>query len=171
MDTADILVLAGSAALFLAAAKAHGRQLRLEREKAGYWEVTFGGKNPAWVEGLWKQERVLFWTLTGAAVAFSLAYAVAARRFSLPMPLPDDSGSHPWWMLALWTMIWPMTLGFIITGLISITRLVAALSSGKRPEAAWIKAAWWGAAGWWSLVAGLAVLTLLAVLRLFPSIR
>ena len=156
------MVLAGSALLFLAAAKAHGRQLRLEREKAGYFKVVFGGKNPAWVEGLWRQERVLFWTLTGAAIAFALAYAVASVRYAWPMPLPDSAGGHPWWMLLLWAGVWPMTFGFVITGLISITRLMAAFSRGVRPKAAWIKAAWWGAAGWWSLVAALACGVILA---------
>jgi hypothetical protein len=168
MDMQKTLVLAGSLALFLASAKAHGRQLRLEREKAGYWEVAFGGKNPAWVEGLWRQERVLFWTLTGAAIAFALAYAVAARRYAWPMPLPDSGGGHPWWILPLWAGIWPMTFGFTITGLISVTRLAAALSGGTRPEASWLRAAWWGAAGWWSLVAVLAAALALAMVKHLP---
>ena len=54
------LLVALSLASFLAAAKTHGRQLRLERELAGYLHVTFGGKNPAWVEGLWQRERMYF---------------------------------------------------------------------------------------------------------------
>ena len=37
-----MIVVLASVAAFLAAAKSHGRQVRLERELAGYWEVRFG---------------------------------------------------------------------------------------------------------------------------------
>jgi len=57
------LALALGLATFLAAAKTHGRQLRLERELAGYWSVTFGGQNPPFVETLWRRERPIFWGL------------------------------------------------------------------------------------------------------------
>ncbi len=37
-----MIVVLASVAAFLAAAKSHGRQVKLERELAGYWEVRFG---------------------------------------------------------------------------------------------------------------------------------
>lgn len=165
MDPRHLLVWSGSLLLFLASAKAHGRQLRLEREKAGYMRVTFGGKNPAFVEGLWRQERRLFWSLTGAAAAFAFAYAIAVIRFGWHVALEDASGSAPWWLLPLGLAIWPMTLGFTLTGLISITRLWAALRSGTLPAAGWAAAAWRGTAGWWGLVATLGTVVLAALLR------
>ncbi len=42
------LPVLGIVAVFLLAAKAHGYQLRLERQLMGYPEVVFGGSNPAW---------------------------------------------------------------------------------------------------------------------------
>ncbi len=156
------LIWAGSLGLFLASAKAHGRQLRLEREKAGYFEVVFGGKNPAFVEGLWKQERLLFWSLAGAVCAFALAYAVAARRFGWNVPFcsgasgPGASEPPPWWLLPLWAFVWPLCLAFILTGALSGWRLRIALSSGPAADSAWLAAARLGSFGWWTLVATLA---------------
>jgi hypothetical protein len=155
-------IWAGSLGLFLASAKAHGRQLRLEREKAGYFEVVFGGKNPAFVEGLWKQERLLFWSLAGAVCAFALAYAVAARRFGWSVPFcsgaSGSGASAPaWWLLPLWAFIWPLCLAFILTGALSAWRLRMALASGPPADSAWLAAARLGSVGWWSCVAALAL--------------
>jgi hypothetical protein len=166
MDAARLIVWAGSLGLFLASAKAHGRQLRLEREKAGYREVVFGGKNPAFVEGLWRQERVLFWSLTGAACAFALAYAVAAVRYGWPLPLAHAAGSPPWWMLPLWAGLWPMSLGFTLTGALSAGRLRIALVSRPAADARWLRGARLGSAAWWSLVLLLAGAVARGALRL-----
>ncbi len=69
MMTGVIVVLA-SVAAFLAAAKSYGRQLRLEREVAGYWEVRFGGTNPPFVAAWWLVTLVLIaavgWAVRGA---------------------------------------------------------------------------------------------------------
>jgi hypothetical protein len=51
-------------ALFLTAAKAHGRELRIERQALGAEHVVFGGSNPPVVTALWRAERVRFWTVT-----------------------------------------------------------------------------------------------------------
>lgn len=153
MIAAESCIWAGSLGLFLASAKAHGRQLRLEREKAGYFQVVFGGKNPAFVEGLWKQERLLFWSLTGAVCAFALAYAVAARRFGWNVPFcSPGSAPPPWWLLPLWGFIWPLCLAFILTGALSVWRLRMALVSGPPADSAWLASARRGSLGWWSLV-------------------
>jgi len=159
------LVWAGSLALFLASAKAHGRQLRLERERAGYFKVVFGGRNPAFVEGLWKQERLLFWSLAGALCAFALAYAVAAQRFGWHAAfLPPVGGSPPWWLLPLWVGIWPMCVAFTFTGVLSVWRLRMALVSGPSADRRWLAAARRGSAGWWALV----LLLILAVVFAAP---
>jgi hypothetical protein len=155
MAGAQILVWALSVGLFLAAAKAHGRQLRLEREKAGYFEVAFGGKNPAFVEGLWRQERLLFWSLAGALGAFAVAYAVAARRFGWTAPLCPRDGAPPWWLLPLWAALWPMSLAFAFTGALSAWRLRMALASGPPADPDWLAAARRGSLGWWALVLAL----------------
>jgi hypothetical protein len=66
-------------ATFLLAAKSHGRQVRLERERAGYHQVVFGGSNPAFVEALWRRDRLRYWptfALVFAAVAIARWLAV-----------------------------------------------------------------------------------------------
>ena len=163
-----IPVWAGSAALFFAVAKAHGRQLRLERERAGYFEVVFGGKNPAFVEGLWKQERLLFWSLDGALCAFALAYAVAAQRFGWHSPFrPNGELPPPFWLLPLWAGVWPMCLAFGFTGVLSAWRLRMALVSGPPIDRSWLAAARLGSLGWWTLVLMLA--GLVAAASPYPS--
>jgi hypothetical protein len=157
MAEAQAMIWALSVGLFLAAAKAHGRQLRLEREKAGYFEVAFGGKNPAFVEGLWRQERLLFWSLAGALAAFAVAYAVAARRFGWPAPLCPCDGAPPWWLLPLWIALWPMSLAFAFTGALSAWRLRLALASGPPADPGWLAAARLGSLGWWALVLALGI--------------
>jgi hypothetical protein len=157
------LVWAGSLALFLASAKAHGRQLRLERERAGYFEVVFGGKNPAFVEGLWKQERLLYWSLAGALCAFALAYAVAAQRFAWRSPFrPAGDLPPPFWLLPLWGGIWPMCAAFTFTGVLSVWRLRMALTSGPAADRRWLAAARLGSVGWWGLVLLLAAMLAVA---------
>src|SRR5688500_3490211 len=63
------VVFGTSLALFLAAAKAHGRELRLERVAQGIESVVFGGTNPAFVEELWRAERLRFWIAAPIAAA------------------------------------------------------------------------------------------------------
>jgi hypothetical protein len=150
------LVLAGSLALVLTAAKAHGRQLRLERERAGYWEAVFGGKNPEWVESLWRRERYFFWSAAAGAALIGLAYAWAAARNLWPMPLPDRDGIPPPWVLLLLAGVWPFAFAFILTGLASIARLAASLDSGSPPAQIWLRTAWWGTAVWWAATLALA---------------
>ncbi|MDB5050579.1 MAG: hypothetical protein JWO30_3650 [Fibrobacteres bacterium] len=150
-------VLAGSLALILVAAKAHGRQLRLERERAGYWDAVFGGENPEWVEALWRRERILFWSAAAGAALIGLAYAWAASRHLWPMPLPDQDGIPPPWALLLLAAAWPFAFAFILTGLASIARLAASLGSGPTPSQTWLRNAWVGTAGWWALTLALAL--------------
>jgi hypothetical protein len=95
-----------SVTLFLVAAKTHGRQLRLEREKAGYLSVVFGGSNPEFVEALWSAERWRFWPLTVA-----LALGAVALTFRQPRLIT---------ILAVFS--WAPSLSFFVTGLLSARR-------------------------------------------------
>ena len=104
---------------FLAAAKAHGRQLRLERELAGYLHVTFGGKNPAWVEALWRRERLYFFSLAALFLLAAIAFRVLGSR---QWPLPLGLVLH---------VLLPAIGAFIGTGLFSAVR------SGTLAGAGW----------------------------------
>src|SRR6476619_4804412 len=73
-----VLLTGSSLLLFLTAAKAHGRELRLERVAAGVDHVVFGGQNPALVESLWKAERVRFW-IAAPLLAAALIAMLKAR--------------------------------------------------------------------------------------------
>ena len=101
--TAAIVV--GAAAVFLLAAKLHGRQLRLERERAGYPEASFrrGADNAPFVVALWRRERYIVWGTTAAC-----AGVAALVRPDVPWPVA--------FVLA------PMTIGFAIGGVLSFAR-------------------------------------------------
>jgi len=139
MITGVIVVLA-SVAAFLAAAKSHGRQLRLEREVAGYWEVRFGGTNPPFVAALWRRDRVRFWAIT-----LPLGLAWLAWRLAQP-------GSR-WWELWLPAVLWAPSVAFVALGAASLLRFGAALRRGSPPgrvtDAAWLRRAIAGSAAWW----------------------
>ena len=87
------VVLVFGVATFLVAAKTHGRQLRLERELAGYWHVTFGAQNPAFVEALWRRERILYWGVAAALAACTIAFRLLAPRLGWPLPFSETSGT------------------------------------------------------------------------------
>jgi hypothetical protein len=111
------LVIAGSIATYLLAAKAHGHQIRLERELAGYFEVVFGGNNPPFVEALWARERVIYWSITASLAVLAAAYAFAASKLGWPLPL-----ARSWIGVALLVIVWPMIGAFIASGLASAGR-------------------------------------------------
>jgi hypothetical protein len=139
------LLLALSAATYFAAAKAHGRQLRLERELAGYHHVTFGGRNPAWVEALWRRERRIYWSAAGAIALVLIGWRVLAQATS----------QRSWIGLIAFHIVVPLTTAFVVAGLLSFMRFLFASRETSRPSgtpnAAWLSTAAWGSAGWWSL--------------------
>lgn len=92
----------GIAAL-LAAAKAHGRQVRLEREAAGYHSVEFGGTNPEFVERLWRRDRIRFWTFVPLAALLMGGAQLLARA--------------PWSRVLLASLLWAPIAGFFFAGL------------------------------------------------------
>jgi hypothetical protein len=141
------LVPAVSLVLLLVAAKAHGRQVRLERERAGYHEVVFGGENPPFVEALWRRDRVGYWTVVPAA---ALVLGAAAWRV----------GAGWAWLLTA-VLLWAPTMGFVALGLASLGRLLRGAGSQETEEKERRRAAvrgsvaWWGAAGLLALAVAL----------------
>jgi hypothetical protein len=103
------LWIAGSFAAFLVAAKLHGRALRLEREAEGITSVDFRGKNPPFVEQLWRAERSRFWPMAAGLAALALALGhlleLAPRR-----------------LVFVAAFLWAPTVAFLITGAMSARR-------------------------------------------------
>lgn len=118
--------LAGAAAV-LAAAKLHGRQLRLEREAEGIRDVVFGGANPPFVEALWRADRVRFW-----ALAPLLALAFDAALYALRGP--DVA------LLALAALAWAPSVAFAACAAMSLARAGAKVRDGLAGTAAWTAA-------------------------------
>lgn len=128
--------------LAIAAAKAHGRQVRLERERHGVWKVDFRGANDPWVEALWRRDRNLFWVLVTVFLAATLAYGSLY------------AGRHA----AAWIglgVAWSVAAAFTALGLASSVRLARAMRGGT-PSKEWRRDALRGSLFWWAVVAGLA---------------
>ena len=143
MATALRWMLVGlGAATFLVAAKAHGRQLRLERELAGHFQVIFGARNDPFVEALWRRERWIFW-----GVALSVALATAAWR-AAGWRLPLEGGVAGG---AVLHVLVPTTIAFVAGGLLSAARLAESARTHAAPSEAWRAAAQWGSTGWWAV--------------------
>jgi ABC-type uncharacterized transport system fused permease/ATPase subunit len=138
-----VIVLVLSVVTFLVAAKSHGRQVRLERERAGHTQVVFGGENPSFVEALWKRDRIRFWTTAAIAFAVALALVVAASSLELPRPLGGGALGTAWTMLFL-----PLVSGFLVCGTASLMGFVASRAVDPR----FTTEALPGSVAWWSLV-------------------
>src|SRR5262249_38071286 len=115
------------------AAKAHGRELRLEREAFGIRSVVFCGVNPPQVESLWSAERLRFWVLAPLVI---LAVAAAARWV-----FEESLGMTMWHAFSVGPVI-----TFLVLGVASIIR-AGATSRGQLIASV----------GWWlaSAVAGM----------------
>lgn len=187
------LAAAASLALLLVAAKAHGRQVRLEREREGHHEVVFGGENAPFVVALWRRDRIRFW---------SVAIVAALAAGGLCAWLRPGLG---WTLLAV--LLWAPVAGFAAAGLASLRRLLgdavplpprnaeprkdgeqgprfaadrgekrghaggaeSRLQGGMEEEeeaqAAWRRAALRGSVGWWSAAGALALAVALLAWR------
>jgi len=159
----------GVVLLFLSA-KAHGRQIRLERELEGYMEADFTKENPPWVEALWRKDRRQFQiTFSLAAVIFSgLVIATGssgmAGRFG-----PDPFGSSLLGAIALAVLLWAPVTGFSGNGLASAWRLHRRLGEprphGRRRDEVlasrgpWLSAAVRGTYGYWGLLGAVVAAT------------
>jgi uncharacterized BrkB/YihY/UPF0761 family membrane protein len=150
-------ILAGFLAL-VAAAKVHGRQLRLERELHGYWHVEFGGaNNPAWVESFWRRDRFRFWSLVAllAAAFGALALVVGPNTPGVPLRSAVPPAA---WRLAfalLGALLWAPIFTFLGLGALSAGRVQRLLRAPPpelpTPHHGWREAARRGSLLWWLL--------------------
>jgi len=140
--------------LIILSAKAHGRQIRLERERHGVWSVNFRTENDAWVEALWRKDRQWFWSLYGGF----LAAKVGAVMYWIG---PSGAALVGWVVVAAG---WALCGSFIVMGLASSLRLMRDMKKGV-PSEEWRRAGHRGSLLWWSLtgLAAAAVALVLAV--------
>jgi hypothetical protein len=163
MNARTLVFLATSVVTFLVAAKAHGRQLRLERELEGYHRVIFGGTNPPFVEALWRADRVRYWSIAVALSVGVLGLYALTRALGWRWPfLHGGSGS------AAWLVVWGApVVAFLTCGFWSLTRFLQAAAEklDGAVDGAWMRESLQGSA-WWFTAAALAT-----VLVLFASTR
>ncbi|MEA3203282.1 MAG: hypothetical protein QOI63_957 [Thermoplasmata archaeon] len=131
------LQAATALALILAAAKAHGRQLRLERVQAGHPQADFRAPDDPWVEALWRNDRIGFWTLFLALGAAGLMWALAA----------GGVGGGAFWGRFPVSLAWAFAGAFFVMGVQSLWRLA------DRDHAGWQSHAIGTSFLWWTLVA------------------
>ena len=163
MLSRTLVLLATSVVTFLLAAKAHGRQLRLERELEGYHRVVFGGTNPPFVEALWRVDRVRYWSTAAAVAVLVLGLYALVRVLGWRWPFLHGGGGSLAW-LVLWGS---MVAAFLTCGLWSLTRFVHATSEklDGAVNAAWVSEALQGSAWWFTAAAMATVLVLFASTR------
>ena len=142
------LLALATAALVLVAAKAHGRQVRLEREQQGVFAVDFRGRNPEVVERIWRTDRRIFWPAFAALAVFG-----AAAVLLLALSPSDLVGGF------LATTAWAFAAAFLVAGLSSWARM-ARLKQGPLP---WRRRATAGSVAWWLAAAAAAALVAWAV--------
>ncbi len=162
MSSRMLFVLVASGVSFVLAAKAHGRQIRLERELEGYHQVVFGGTNPPFVEALWRADRVRYWSIAaGLAVVLLCLFALAkARGWQWPF-LGGGGGSVAW--LVLWGA---PVVAFVTCGLWSLGRFVRALpGKAQAVGAGWAQEALEGSTVWFAAAVLASVLVLSVSLR------
>jgi hypothetical protein len=155
-----LAVVAASVAAFLVATKAHGRQIRLERQLAGYWDVTFGAPNPPFVEALWWRERIVVWSIAITLGLLAMGYLYVARQRGWPLPLAESS-----WLTVLWTVLAaPAVMAFTLAGFASAARFASQLSHMvSSPE--WVPRAVAGSVAWWVATVGIAATVAVLVFR------
>jgi hypothetical protein len=162
MSTRAVFVLVASVVSFVLAAKAHGRQIRLERELEGHHHVVFGGINPTFVEALWRADRVRYWSIVaGLAVGVLCLFALArARGWQWPF-WGGGGGSVAW--LVLWGA---PVVSFVTCGLWSLGRFMRAVAAKAGVvDAGWVSEAVQGSTAWFAAAVLAAVLVLKVSLR------
>ena len=147
--------------LFLSAAKSHGRQHRLERELAGYWNVSFKSENDPWVERFWLRQRVLYWSLA-SFVSLFIFLRLKKKKANLNW--------KKWIVFAVPSVILSMIAAFTVTGLLSMMRLFWNLAQNEPPPGSeWVTNAVFGSIAWWLTTAVLSSLLLITRRRLLPG--
>lgn len=133
-----LTVAIATGALFLVAAKAHGRQVRIEREQQGYFRVDFGAQNPDAVEAVWRDDRRVLWPAAAAVSACALLAAFVVGRVAL----------------VFLAVPWAFIGAFTIAGAASWVRM-ARRNKGPLP---WRRRALAGSLVWWGLAMATAFL-------------
>lgn len=126
----------------LVAAKAHGRQIRLERERAGFMSVDFRAKNPPFVEALWRRDRRRFWSF------FVIVGVLSSATWYFG---PFAAGTEGWGGLGL-RIAWSFGSAFVFAGLRSFAAYAKGADEGDTAQ----QRALWVSAGLWICVAALA---------------
>ena len=158
---------------FLLSAKAHGRQIRLEREREGHPEVTFGAENHPWVEALWGRDRRILWRSSGVIAPVLIGYLLFAKDLGLPFPAACS------WLCSfpasvVLAFFWALSLAFLIAGLASLRRLLRSLGdtpgvpagtpsdvgTPQHTEETWLRSARRGSIAYWGSVLTLGILIL-----------
>ena len=134
MSVLEGVAQAGAAlALVLVSAKAHGRQLRLERVEAGYPEADFRGGNRPWVDTLWRHDRVRFWWLFAVLAPWGILAALVAHW-------PPVAAT--WGRVAL-NLALAFAGCFTALGVWSLWRLAERDKEGWRSDALGTSFLWW----------------------------
>ncbi len=150
--------------VMLLSAKAHGRQIRLERELEGYTEVDFRKESPPWIEALWRKDRRQYWATFAAAAAVLAASVLLTGSPGLSAEFGTDPMGNPAaGAFAVAITLWAPSAAFIGNGMTSVGRLLRRLREprlgGRRRDEVrtargpWLKAAIRGTLGYWGLVA------------------
>lgn len=133
----------------LAAAKAHGRQVRLLRERAGIFAVDFRADNGPVVEGIWRRDRIRFWV--GAASLAALLVTGSILRLTLAdFPLAAAVAA------ALGIAFGG---GFLMAGLAAWAELMRP----REGDPDWLERANWQSFAWWTAVGAALALVAFAV--------
>ncbi len=148
------IILLLSVLTFLAAAKTHGRQVRLERELAGHMEVHFGGVNDPFVEALWRRDRSVYWFVAGLSALIALAVRLTDPAVRIFRGSRGVLGS--WQGVVLFNVVLPFILAFTAAGIVSLAHfLIASGETQFVSKREWIGDVLKGSAGWWTLTVGL----------------
>ena len=154
--------------LLLLSAKAHGRQIRLERELEGHLEVDFMRENDPWVEALWRKDRRQYWILFAVAAGALGIYAMIAGFLGIPPRFgADPFGSPILGAVLLAAFVWAPSVAFLANGFTSVRRFHVALNregAGRSRKTKilaergdWLEAAIRGTYAYWGLVTVLLV--------------
>ncbi len=154
MTGRTLVLLGASVVAFILAAKAHGRQIRLERELEGHHHVVFGtGTNPPYVEALWRADRVLYWSIVAGVAVTILGLYALSRAQGWRWPFLHGGGGS-----VAWLVVWGSTVtAFLTCGFWSLVRFRGAVSAklAGTVDAEWVSESLQGSA-WWFTAAVLA---------------
>jgi hypothetical protein len=145
---------------FVSLARAHGRQVRLQRERAGYHHVVFGGQNPAFVEAVWRRDRWRFWPTFGVVALATGLWLARARARGGRRPLGGGRLGTAWGLIYL-----PFAAAFTVAGVSAVIHFHA----GGAADPAFTAASVPGSVRLWATGLVSLVLTLGVVMAVPPG--